>query len=108
MDNPSQTLTLNTSGNAVVSSVQSKRLLTPAIRTKHLVELALHERNDIECYSIECLDEELQRQIRLSAEKGGLTPQEKFRLNSLMSGCMAELRAIIFRLDTQLIDILLR
>ena len=88
------------------SLVTTDCALAPLLRIQKVTALAANEHNQTILYGMARLAAEIQRQIRLIAEKGGVTPEERSHLNSLLLACMAELHAVNIDHNAQLIEIL--
>ena len=95
------------SGNIAVPIDKPERTLAPLMQVSQVTELAIYELDTTERYSTEGLAQEFDRQIQIIAEKGGISPEQKILLRSLMGACMAELRAVTARLEAMLVEILL-
>jgi hypothetical protein len=88
--------------------VTTDRALTPLMRVQQVAALATNERHKTAHYGIVHLAAEFQRQSQIIAKKGGVTPEEKSRLQSLTLDCMTKLQLVNVYLHDRLVEILLR
>jgi hypothetical protein len=88
------------------SLVTTDGTLTPFLQVQHGMALATDEQHKTAHYGMARLAAELRRQSQIIARKGGVTPEEKLKLQSLTLECMAKLQEINVRLNDRLVHIL--